>query len=820
MDRINLRSCLAALILVLLFSGCSNPLQTAIEEMAENIPPTCVSDPAEGSTLHNLAAVTISFSEKITPASLSLDGSMAGECDGGTWNAPQYDELVLRPDSIWSDGDHLLMIDCSDTAGNAMPTATFAFTVDSSIPVVVSLSPDLEAVPFINGSSGGSLIDVSFSKAMNPSSITASLVVSGSTTLSEGSDYTLSWPDSTTLRIDPAGDWPEGSTELSISGEDAVGNPLVPYSTDYLVDLTAPTLTTVTPVPDSVLTTNQSITFDFSESMDTGSLSISGGLIAAGSGTSWDANTDRLTISPSSSWNIGALQSFVLNAADAAGNSVSLSGDFDVAVVFVSPSGNDSWSGSRVAPKKTIAAAVNYADSQFDTGRVHATQGIYQVSFAAGTHVILREGISIYGGYNSSLTVRNPAAYVTEIREVSTTGGGTSIFDYTNMNRIIDASGSITRATVMDGFTLRGGGGDAGGCASAIYTYSGASPTISNCIIHPATIGLHSAAMLEGYAGVFTGNTIPETSSTGWAWTISVTGPNGGGCEITNNIIHGIDYSGNMGVRLLSILEGTALIENNQFLGAAYSASQLSDDTAIYLDTCGSSTIVDGNSITGPTGTARVVGIQVYSGNPVIRNNLVYLPHALYSTGPYLKGIGITLDYSGTPARPAILNNTFILGDAVGSVNYSSVAWGIYAYENDPYVIEPRIENNIFYAKTGVSDEREAIIMNCDTVPSSLKNNCFYNFERLYMDATDDYHYVDNWITKYGLSYLENDKAFASGNQYLNPGFVDLNGLDFHLRSNAEVNVRQGGLTLADVTRDLEDNTRTAPFSMGAYERD
>ena len=816
-----------SVVTTLIYAACSNALIEDLNILSEKTPPVCTFSPAEESTINNQASITVSFSETISPDSLVLNGSMSGESDGGTWNVPDYNILIIRPISSWSDGSSSLIIDCKDTAGNSMLTTTVNYMVDSTIPAVSSISPDLETNPYIIASTAETDIEVQFNKDMNKESVSIRIEGGTAGVLLENTHYTISWPDISLLKISPVENWIEDQLTLTINGNDSSGNILDTYQISFLTDLSPPVVDSISPVTDSILETADTITVSFSEPVDISSLSISGSLISSGYTTSWNSGHNQLIITPSPQWNIGPLQNLNLNVEDDAGNPISSFNKFyDVAVIFVTPTGNDDNSGTRTAPKKTISNAVNYADSQYSTAEVLVAEGTYEVSYQTASHIVLKEGISLYGGYSAaSWGVRNPDLYISEIKEISTSGGGSSIFDYQNMNRAIEASGSISRNTVVDGFTIDGGGLGSQQCSSALYIFSGASPTITNNIIKASRKGLYMAVMADSSNADFNHNEIYASIPTYMSWTFIVSGVNTGTFEFNNNIFHGSNITATQGVRSLLVISSDIHISNNIITGGTYQVSQPFDDSVICLEKTDSDTVIENNIITGPTGTARVAGIEINSGNPVVRNNIIHLPDGIFSINYAPSLMGIKLGYassSGSTTYPSILNNTFILGDADGGSSTTSAVRAIYAHGSSGEIFTPRIENNIFYAKTGVTDEFEAVVFsNCDTTPNTLKNNCFYNFVRFYFDSNGrDYQYVDNFVSEYGLNDLNTDESFASGNIYRDPSFQDFSGSDFHLKSNTDQKVRLGGLTLSEVTEDLDGVVRTDPYSIGAYEQD
>ncbi|MGV3622997.1 MAG: MopE-related protein [Archangium sp.] len=106
--------------------------------------------------------------------------------------------------------------------------------------------------------------------------------------------------------------------------------------------------------------------------------------------------------------------------------------------IFVHPSGDDSAPGTRQAPKRTVQAGINAANT-VTKPHVYVAQGVY----TDGT-VTLRNGISVYGGFSSS-TWSRAGAFTTTVRSNSIDSG-----------RIIALQGSaITLPTTVAYMTIR-----------------------------------------------------------------------------------------------------------------------------------------------------------------------------------------------------------------------------------------------------------------------------------------------------------------------------------------------------------------------------
>jgi hypothetical protein len=128
--------------------------------------------------------------------------------------------------------------------------------------------------------------------------------------------------------------------------------------------------------------------------------------------------------------------------------------------------GNDSNVGTIASPKATVRAAIQYLSGLGLTGEVHVALGSYNVTYPT-THVQLAQGISVYGGYNTTFTSRTPGS--STLSDTSSSGGSSSA-----PTRAVEAGAGITTATVFDGFTVTGGSGS---YSAGIYITG--SPTIS-----------------------------------------------------------------------------------------------------------------------------------------------------------------------------------------------------------------------------------------------------------------------------------------------------------------------------------------------------
>jgi hypothetical protein len=144
-------------------------------------------------------------------------------------------------------------------------------------------------------------------------------------------------------------------------------------------------------------------------------------------------------------------------------------GELDNAV-FVAKNGNDGAAGTVDAPMLTINAAV---DKALASGKrdVYVATGVYALS------VVLKEGVSLYGGYSSDFKTRHVLLYETVVM-----GEVPSLLKPGAVN----ASGIKQETTILDGFTIFGWDNDEPGASSYTLYVRDCSDklTVRNCHIY------------------------------------------------------------------------------------------------------------------------------------------------------------------------------------------------------------------------------------------------------------------------------------------------------------------------------------------------
>jgi hypothetical protein len=159
--------------------------------------------------------------------------------------------------------------------------------------------------------------------------------------------------------------------------------------------------------------------------------------------------------------------------------------------------------------KQTINAAIQQTViNAVSPASVFVNTGIYTVDSAPGTdtHVVVVEGVSLFGGYNADFSVRDPLMFPSTIQDTSTAmiGGFTLI-----PNRALEAGTGITAATIIDGFTFNGTSSatDFGAGAAII---NGADPTLQNNIFNGGVATINSGLWVRdtGTSPLVDGNTM------------------------------------------------------------------------------------------------------------------------------------------------------------------------------------------------------------------------------------------------------------------------------------------------------------------------
>ena len=251
-------------------------------------------------------------------------------------------------------------------------------------------------------------------------------------------------------------------------------------------------------ITGSVITGHEEIVLTFDETIDKSSLLLGGDLGDLSPFIFWDKTAfedDTLRINKDSLpiWTEGSGKTLTISCEAVSGKVLTgYSVTFDV--FYGTCVDDDSTvtekNGSVKKPYDTIQAGIDQANAKYvmpvngiDTAEVRVSGGDYEkvCEISTPTYVAdIKEGISLYGGYDVYFASRNPTVDVSYIIDTSIIGGTSTV----NTVRAFNADGSsvtITASTIIDGFTITIGKENGHHCGIACK--NGANPTISNITI-------------------------------------------------------------------------------------------------------------------------------------------------------------------------------------------------------------------------------------------------------------------------------------------------------------------------------------------------
>ncbi len=162
--------------------------------------------------------------------------------------------------------------------------------------------------------------------------------------------------------------------------------------------------------------------------------------------------------------------------------------------------GDDANPGTRDLPKKTIQNAIDLAAALMDEAEVRVAEGTYAVYET----LVVREGISLYGGFRASDWTRDIDAYPTVIQGIA-------------VETVIKPERGVTPATAIDGFSIKAAAGDTAHCIIC----DNCSPTIRYNFLDAGAGGVDTIGIRCRYSSpVINANSINAGSGSGAAWGI------------------------------------------------------------------------------------------------------------------------------------------------------------------------------------------------------------------------------------------------------------------------------------------------------------
>ncbi len=490
--------------------------------------------------------------------------------------------------------------------------------------------------------------------------------------------------------------------------------------------------------------------------------------------------------------------------------------------MYVAGYGSDSTGdGSHINPWATIQKGITEADLG-GLNAVYVAQNQYDLDDISGP-INLIEGVSVYGGFKSGVWIHDPEIYKTVVRNISSTVTGS-----TNPNTTFRADAGITNSTRIEGFYLRGGGGDysagfacyGGGSPAIRYNaihggegstesrgidIDGSNPAIERCLIMGGELTVTSKGIRIANSSVpqITGCEIDGGESSSTSAAIHFDTSNG---TVQNCTLGGSFSDTTYGIYTTS---SSPIIHHNQIGGGKSS----SNSYGIFCNTTSSATIYANRILGGQSSGGSARGITAYNNSDIaIYNNVIF-----GGAGVTVYGIFI---YMSTPTICA--NNSITSGYGQTS------SYGIYLYTTNP-----PIANNIIFCD-GLGAQYGIYENDGSSDPSSLQNNNIY-------DCSDGLYYdFDSGLSYQGVDVSGNFSEFSGGGGALlstpagsgnvtvpleiETGFriVDaVNSADLSLVTEGGLD---GGVLGWPFVVDRDGNPRTGNgstgWSMGAYEYD
>jgi methionine-rich copper-binding protein CopC len=192
--------------------------------------------------------ITLFFSEKMDTTSVSVTSDPNSDLGGAAWNAAATEVSFDPPTNLEVSSDYTLSIVGKDVSGNALAATSLQFTTagDSNpAPPLDTTAPSIASSSPANGSTNAAInsnILITFSEAMNPSSITVSLNPS----VNLGAPSFKS--ENSAIEFNPPADLGgDLSYAVTVTGKDVAGNTLTgsssfTFKTTTLKDTTPPAI--------------------------------------------------------------------------------------------------------------------------------------------------------------------------------------------------------------------------------------------------------------------------------------------------------------------------------------------------------------------------------------------------------------------------------------------------------------------------------------------------------------------------------------------------------------------------------------------------
>jgi len=261
---------------------------------------------------------------------------------------------------------------------------------------------------------------------------------------------------------------------------------------------------------------------------------------------------------------------------------------------------------------------------------------------------------------------------------------------------------------------------------------------------------------------------------------------------ITAGICQNIAYGVQIGTSLPALTFSSNVIDG----GAAQTAYG-------FVEENNSQTMICGNRIFGGRDSSNLsVGIRIANSSSTVYNNLVH-----GGTNATVYGVQCVM------SSPKIINNSINGG-------HGTVSSGAIVAESDAfYVTKSIIKNNILFSTSVGSLKFGYYEYSVNSTPLEFMNNNIFDCpSALYRDKDDNVEIKT--ISAVQADLVAEGKS-ASGNISIDPSMQNVSTGDWHLSTETPISVYAGGLDMSSMfSVDMDMNSRTVPWSIGAYEKD
>ena len=471
------------------------------------------------------------------------------------------------------------------------------------------------------------------------------------------------------------------------------------------------------------------------------------------------------------------------------------------------PCDDSGQAGNTTRPFRTINRALAVARADGIT-RVNVAHRGVDVPYSEV--IVLVDGVSLYGGYDSGFTLRSEPTRIKGDGAIAVYGeriGTPTVMDNFAIAGGVASTITTVRLFASNAFTLSAstvdGGGDEVGQAEPI-----------------ASVGVYIEASGEPAGAQPTLSGVTITTRHARARSIGVQ------TVRSNVVIDGVTVATGATTETFDgstalLLEGGAVVRNSVlYAGSAENATSACVRLAILNDSRASR--IERN-ICGTAGARETVGVRAEpipdsAPSPVIINNVIAIEASTTTS------VGVQL------SRGALSNNTIGIGTCVGCARFPILT----IHDNG----ELTIANNIAFTRGGSAN---GACMRMHTAPTQhppprIENNLFFDcpgaLAEVFRSDTNTAAAVANLNDPGSYAvFVATQPQSATGNFTDGAGASYFEGPDdYHLNAGTPASVSGGGrdatsTTYGTVKGDLDGNARTcvAPgvcFSVGAYERD